>query len=188
MKVALLVLLGIVLVSAYTDKEYQDAFTAWMQKHGKTYANTEFQNRFSVFKGNMDYVQQWNSQNTDTVRMYSFISHFQLHVITSLAVGLTVFADLTNAEYQKTYLGTKIDATATLAAAPKVLNKRTTYNATVDWRNKNVVTPIKNQGQCGSCWSFSTTGSTEGAHALSTGNLVSLSEQNLMDCSTVCTI
>jgi cathepsin L len=112
----------------------------------------------------MDYVRDWNSGNSPTI------------------LGLNLFADLTNAEYQKTYLGTSFDATAMLMHAQE--DEPTGPLAdSVDWVSKGAVTEIKNQGQCGSCWSFSTTGSVEGAHFLSKSNLVSLSEQNLMDCS-----
>eukprot|EP01111_Echinosteliopsis_oligospora_P001110 TRINITY_DN114_c0_g1_i1.p1 TRINITY_DN114_c0_g1~~TRINITY_DN114_c0_g1_i1.p1 ORF type:complete len:331 (+),score=90.95 TRINITY_DN114_c0_g1_i1:547-1539(+) len=167
-KMIIAVMMAAVAVQAYTEAEYQSTFSSWMVQHNKEYSADEFQLRYSVFKSNMDYVRAWNSEGSSTI------------------LGLNIFADLTNKEYQSIYLGTHIDGTERLRAAASKISTGVSdqYNSTVDWRTKGVVTPIKNQGQCGSCWSFSTTGSTEGAHALKTGNLVSLSEQNLMDCST----
>jgi cathepsin L len=164
MKQIILIAALLSIAVAYSDVEYQTAFADWMHKHGKVYASAEFQNRFSIFKSNMDYVRDWNAAGSSTV------------------LGLTHLADLTNAEYRSIYLGTHIDGTERLKnALPFVPTEP--LAETVNWVTKGAVTHIKDQGQCGSCWSFSTTGSTEGAHFLATNNLVSLSEQNLMDCS-----
>jgi len=150
------------LAAAFSDVEYQTSFTSWMQANQRVYTSEEFGRRFEIFRGNMDFVEAWNADP----------SH-------SHEVELNLFADMSNAEYQATYLGTRV----VVENVPE-LNEMTPTAVTVDWRTKGYVTGIKDQGQCGSCWSFSTTGSTEAAHFKATGNLVSLSEQNLMDCAT----
>jgi len=98
-------------------------------------------------------------------------------------MGINEFADLTFSEFKTKYFGyshTEMEYLrsknyhAVVKAAP----------TSVDWRTSNAVTPIKDQGQCGSCWAFSTTGSVEGALVLQGGKaLTSLSEQQLVDCS-----
>jgi cathepsin L len=156
----LVVLLG--LAFALTQDYYEVSFTQWMQTHKKSYHHDEFHVRFSNYKANLDFINKHNAANK------------------SFTVAMNKFGDLTAEEFAKFYLGTRFTApTATVAlSAPEALP------AQWDWRTKGAVTAIKNQGQCGSCWSFSTTGSVEGCHFLTTKSLVSLSEQNLMDCST----
>ena len=101
----------------------------------------------------------------------------------SFTVGLNKFADLTNTEFLERYTGFH---TAAAGQTSEFIHDDENVGISgiqVDWRSKGAVTGVKDQGQCGSCWSFSTTGAVEGIWKLKNGTLTSLSEQNLMDCS-----
>jgi len=159
----LLVLLGLIAVSlALTEKEYQTAFNQWIRANRKSYHSDEFQQRYSIFKSNLDFVNAHNALGK------------------SYTVGMNAFADLSNAEFVKLYTGL---LPSTVPSTQSTSAPDASLPSAWDRRNNGSVTPIKNQAQCGSCWAFSTTGSTEGCHQITTKKLVSLSEQNLMDCS-----
>jgi len=164
MKVILVVALLVGLAAAsFSEQQYQDTFTTWMHEHNRVYASHEFFLRYNAFRANMDFVEKWNSENSLTV------------------LGLNNMADLTNQEYQDIYLGTHIEV-----ADYKLVEDVPTEPLAniVDWRTSGAVTAIKDQGQCGSCWSFSSTGAIEGISKIKRGSITSVSEQNLMDCST----
>ena len=148
-----------------TESEYESAFEQWVKSHEKVYDEHEVLYRFRIFKQNADFIDQFNSEEH------------------SFTVGLNKFADLTNTEFLERYTGFNRPLIHVQDGEHAYeYDSSLALPSSVDWRSKNAVTGVKDQGQCGSCWSFSTTGSVEGAWALNY-SLVSLSEQNLMDCS-----
>jgi C1A family cysteine protease len=99
------------------------------------------------------------------------------------SMAINEFADLSWEEFASTYKGYTHRKHPYGRSQNAHVNTGAELADSVDWRTKGAVTPVKNQGQCGSCWAFSTTGAVEGAVAIATGKLTSLSEQQLVDCA-----
>jgi cathepsin L len=158
------------------ESHIDSLWTNFKKGYGIVY-NTSLEeiHRFKIFASHVKMIIQHNIENDLGLHTYR--------------LGINKFATLTNEEFRQQMNGYKHQKQHRsqysdmrrqhIPASPYI-----TLPVSVDWRDQGIVTPVKDQGQCGSCWAFSTTGSLEGQHARATGKLVSLSEQQLVDCST----
>jgi C1A family cysteine protease len=153
------------MASAFNATDHHwSGFQKFITRFDKSYSNfIEFEKKFEVFKENMEYIREHNSHDH------------------SYKLGVTPFADLTEDEFAR-FNGIRVGGPFS-TGCDKFQSSTTDVPSSYDWRDHGAVNPVKNQGQCGSCWSFSATGAMEGAWAISKGSLVSLSEQQLVDCS-----
>jgi C1A family cysteine protease len=149
--------------SLIINEAYYNQFIDFAKSHNKQYFIDEFLHRYFIFENNLNIINSHNEQNL------------------SWTMSVNKFADLTQTEFKSRRFGYQ-------NLRVKNYEQFNTYNfsevpSEIDWVEKGAVTSVKDQKQCGSCWAFSTTGSVEGAYFLSTGKLLSFSEQQLVDCS-----
>merc|ERR1711988_782708 len=141
----------------------------YQQQFGKVYESQEAEDKaFEAFKYNDAVIEESNAQDL------------------SYTLGHNEYTDMMWEDFAE-YMGIGLLTERAEGVEPvetHVYNGEK-YADSVDWTTKNAVTPVKNQAQCGSCWSFSTTGSVEGAYAIASGTLVSLSEEELVECDKV---
>jgi len=146
-------------------------WTSWKAQYSKMYPHqAEEELRFQIFTENYALI---NSHNAEGHSFY---------------MVLNKFADLTNEEFGAQYAschgkGVGDDFCPSAVNCPTIPS---TNVSAMNWTNSGAVTPVKNQGQCGSCWAFSTTGAIEGLYYLKNHVLVSFSEQQLVDCASQC--
>ena len=150
-------------------EEVEASFEMWKKTFDVRFRNdVEEMYRMTVFADNHLKIWEHNNKPDATFKM----GHSQFSVLTEEEFGKLFFglAPLNTSTWWETLVDDlKMDA----------------IPAAVDWVQAGAVTGVKDQGQCGSCWSFSTTGALEGAYFLKTGKLVSFSEQQLVDCDNV---
>eukprot|EP01116_Phalansterium_solitarium_P001564 TRINITY_DN1137_c0_g3_i1.p1 TRINITY_DN1137_c0_g3~~TRINITY_DN1137_c0_g3_i1.p1 ORF type:complete len:404 (+),score=174.22 TRINITY_DN1137_c0_g3_i1:86-1213(+) len=148
-------------------------FARYAEEFGKQYTATEHALRKTIFERRLAAIRLHNSNPAFTWKQ-----------------GVNQFTDLTDEEYSR-FLG--FDARAHFASlakprhprsAPAGVKAASALPASIDWRTKGVITPVKNQAACGSCWTFGTAETIESFHALAAGgNLTVLSEQQILDCT-----
>lgn len=166
---------------SYFDQVIMEEWQAFKLEHDKAYdsdVEDKFrmkmyaENKLRIAKHNQRFQQGHVSYTLKPNKYADMLHHEFVHTMNGFNKTVKHNKGLLGAGKSRKYRG------ATFIPPAHV-----TYPDQVDWRKKGAVTEIKDQGKCGSCWSFSTTGSLEGQHFRKTGFLVSLSEQNLIDCS-----
>ncbi|KAK8961803.1 hypothetical protein KSP40_PGU016560 [Platanthera guangdongensis] len=156
-----------VLPTAVPLSSMEDRHDRWMAEHGKVYENAaEKAARFEIFKSNMEHIESFNARKE------------------KYWLGPNQFTDLTNQEFKILYSAGYRPSSASVSPATRFRHENATVDAaaSLDWRSKGAVTPIKDQGHCGACWAFSSVAAIESINQIKNGKLVSLSEQELIDC------
>jgi len=164
---ALTALLGTA-VAEPADSPVEQAFRDFQKTFHRAYSESEKEDRFEIFKKNYKYVQDTNAKGLP------------------YRLTITDFADQRPEEMQGKHMGLHMPSLTKFWAGATYLGRHRsngTAPASKDWVADGAVTDVKNQGQCGSCWAFSSTGALEGAWQIAGGGLVSLSEQELVDCA-----
>ncbi|XP_010248729.1 PREDICTED: vignain-like [Nelumbo nucifera] len=144
-------------------------YERWRSHHTVSRDLSEKHKRFNVFKENVNYIHNFNKKDAP------------------YKLKLNKFADMTNHEFRSFYASSRVNHHKMLRGSRRgtggfMYEKEDNLPPSVDWREKGAVTPVKNQGQCGSCWAFSTVVAVEGINKIRTNELVTLSEQELVDC------